>query len=959
MFNLTPQPDYQKIETEVLAFWKNKKIFKRSISERPKEKKFVFYEGPPTANGHPGIHHIIARTYKDIIPRYKTMRGFRVPRQAGWDTHGLPVELEVEKMLGISGKDKIEHIASTKRESIIKFNQLCRENVFKYQKEWEELTERIGYWVDMDNPYITYKNEYIEKLWGIIKIIWDKGLLYQDHKVLPYCFRCGTGLSSHEVAQEYKDATNTSVFVKFKSLAEENTFFLAWTTTPWTLPGNVALAVGKKIKYGKYQTENGEKLILAESLATKILGGKAKKIATLFGADMVGTEYESIFNFEKKSKDQYTILPADFVSIDEGSGIVHTAVMYGEDDFSLSKKFDLPTIHTVDSKGNFTSKVKPFAGKNIFEANQSIIDNLKKRNLLFRELTITHSYPFCWRCHNPLIYYAKESWFIAMSKLRSQLVSNNEKVNWIPAHLKRGRFGKWLEEAKDWAFSRDRYWATPLPVWQCQTGKSQNLSRAKPRDDNSKPKIQNQCNYIEVIGSFKELAEKSIQPIDMKSFDPHRPFIDEIKLKCPQCSGEMEKDPAVIDCWFDSGAMPFASGAEKKVGFPADYISEAIDQTRGWFYTLLAISTILGKGPSYKNVISIGHIVDEQGKKMSKSLGNALDPNLILDQFGADNLRFYLVSVNQPGLTKRFSEKDLLTCVRKNLLVLWNITNYFLTYSRLDAWQYKNSNPSHFLDLWLSARLEKLKSDYIEKLDNFDITTASNLIENFLDEFSTWYLKLSRKRRTQDFYDSFYQALKNTIALIAPFMPFVAEFLFQNLKDAKDAESIHLAILGEPKNFDPSIIQRNDWLKKVISQASSIRQENGIRLRQPLSKLELRTKKLALSQEELEILKNETNVLEVAQSQDKGAWVSLDTKITPELKNLGFLRDIKRQIQNLRKNAGCQLSDVVDIAIEAKDFPLEKFKSAIEKETQVRILAKIDSPDKELKNHELSISLKK
>ena len=959
MFILTPKPDYKKIETEVLTFWKNKKIFARSISERPESKKFVFYEGPPTANGHPGIHHIIARAYKDIIPRYKTMRGFRVPRQAGWDTHGLPVELEVEKMLGISGKDKIESLTPTKRESIIKFNQLCKENVFKYQKEWERVTERIGYWIDMDNPYITFKNEYIEKLWGIIKIIWSKGFLYQDYKVLPYCFRCGTGLSSHEVAQEFKDKTDTSIFVKFKSASEENTFFLAWTTTPWTLPGNVALAVGKEIKYGKYQLETGKKIILAENLALKILGEKATKIDLFIGADLVGQKYEPIFNIEKTHKDQFTILPGDFVSTSEGSGIVHTAVMYGEDDFALSKKFNLPTIHTVDPKGNFTDQVKKLAGKNIFVANQIIIDDLKQRDLLFKELKITHSYPFCWRCHNPLIYYAKESWFIAMKKLRSQLVSNNEKINWIPTHLKHGRFGNWLDETKDWALSRDRYWATPLPVWRCHTGKSQ-ISNLKSQNGNAKFHIKkNYCNHIEVIGSFQELVEKSTQPIDLSNFDPHRPFIDEIKLKCPKCSGAMEKDPAVIDCWFDSGAMPFASGASENIGFPADYISEAIDQTRGWFYTLLAISTLLGKGASYKNVICIGHIVDEHGKKMSKSLGNVLDPNLILDKFGADNLRFYLVSVNQPGLTKRFSEKELLTCVRKNLLVLWNITNYFLTYSRLDGWQFKNLPPSHFLDLWLASRVAKLKNGIVSNLDNYEITTAANLIESFLDEFSTWYLKLSRKRRTQDFYDSFYLALKEVIMLIAPFMPFVCEFLFQNLKDEHDADSIHLEIISQSKSFDEKIIQKNEWLKKVISQASSLRQEKGIRLRQPLAKLELRGKSIKLSTEELEILKTETNVLNVELCQGKGAEIILDTQITPQLKYLGTLRDIKRQIQNLRKNTQCQLSDVVEIMIEIKDFPLEKFKSEIEKETKARILSTIESPDNEFKSPEFSLYLKK
>ncbi|TSC92350.1 MAG: isoleucyl-tRNA synthetase [Candidatus Berkelbacteria bacterium Licking1014_7] len=941
MFNLTPKPDYKKIEKEVLNFWRDKKIFEKSVALRSPKKRFVFYEGPPTANGKPGIHHMLARAFKDVMCRYKTMQGFQVLRQAGWDTHGLPVEIEIEKKLGISGKDQIECLVPSDRiKSIERFNQLCRESVFEYQKVWEKSTERLGYWVDMENPYITYKNEYIEKLWGIIKQIWDKGLLYEGHKVVPYCYRCGTALSSHEVAQEYRDVEDMSVFVKFQIVKNPDTYFLVWTTTPWTLLGNVALAVGKEIEYVKVAVGN-EKLILAKNLAEKVLKGcDFKAIATYTGKDFLSEKYQPIFKaipLKHQTKDIFSVVAGDFVSTDEGTGIVHTAVMYGEDDYNLAQKFDLPKFHIVNKQGNFIKRLDKLAGKNVHSANPEIIEMLEKSQVLFAKQKYKHSYPFCWRCHKPLIYYATNSWFIKMSALRKKLLENNADINWEPEHLKNGRFGNWLEEVKDWAFSRERYWATPLPVWRCQTGKIKN----------QKSKIKNGCNYTLAIGSFEELANLSTQPIDMKNFNPHRPYIDEIKLKCPKCSGEMIKDPAVIDVWFDSGAMPFASGAAEKIGFPADYICEAIDQTRGWFYTLLAIATLLDKGPAYKNVISLGHILDEHGKKMSKTLGNIIDPNEIIDEFGADSLRFYLFTVNQAGATKRFVKNDLIVSLRRNLMMVWNITSFFHIYSKAQKWSYQNSHPQHFLDQWLAAKIQSEKKAIAKELDNYKIVNAAWRIEKLINEFSTWYLRLSRKRKTPEFFDTFYAGLIELLKLIAPFMPFVSEYLYQRLRSQKDAPSIHLRDFGAAQEFNQDVLNVAEKMKDIINQAMSVRMQVGIKVRQPLAKLELKVKNLPLNKEMVEIIAQETNVLEVKVKQAEKTAVVLDTKITPVLAQMGRARELKRQIQNLRKKAGYKFNEVVELRLgfDIQNNWIKKYFPELEKDVLVKIVGQIESPD--------------
>lgn len=944
-----------KLEETILKFWQKNKIFEKSISSRKGADNFVFYEGPPTANAKAGIHHVLARVFKDIICRYKTMRGFKVLRKAGWDTHGLPVELEVEKKLGLKSKKDIE------KYGIAKFNKACKESVWQYKKDWERLTDRIGFWLDMKNPYVTYNPEYIETVWWILKEIYQKGLIYQAHKVVPYCPRCGTSLSSHEVAQGYKTVKDRSVYIKFKLkkgqfitnnfTTDDKTYILSWTTTPWTLPGNVALAVKENIEYTFVNYKN-EKFILAKNLVEKVFGREIEIIGRVKGRRLVDLKYEPLFNIPSlKNERSYKLYSAPFVTDKEGTGIVHTAVMYGEDDYELGKRHNLPKQHTVDEEGKFTGLVPQWEGIFVKEAEPLIVENLTKRNLLLKEELYEHEYPFCWRCNSPLLYYAKESWFVNMQKVKGDLIKNNQKVNWVPSYLKNGRFGQWLKEVKDWAISRERYWGTPLPFWKCQNGKIQKL----------KIKTQNKCNNIQVIGSTKELEKLSGKKIPK---DLHRPFIDKITFQCEQCGGKMKRVKEVLDCWFDSGSMPFAQYhypfenkdfIEKKLQFPADYISEGIDQTRGWFYTLLAISTLLGKGPAYKNIISLGHVLDEKGEKMSKSKGNVVDPWYIIQKYGIDAVRWYFYTINQPGDSKLFREKDIEESLRKFIHILWNSYLFYNTY----ALKIKNLRPKtkNVLDRWIISRLNELILNSTRFFDKYNVTTAARLIENFvINDLSLWYIRRSRRRfqrpksakELKEASENLGYIILTLSKLTAPFIPFLSEEIYQGSKT-----SVHLEDWPRPnKNLiNNKLMKQMEEVRRIVNLALSKRAKVKIKVRQPLNNLQLTTHRLKTEKELLELIKDEVNVKNIT----FGKSFKLDTKITPELKEEGIVREIIRQLQEMRKKAGLKPRDKIKIQYSAP----EQLKKIIEKRTRY-ILEETEARTinfkKELKQEEFIIA---
>jgi len=929
------KPDFPKMEEEILRFWEKEKIFEKSLEKTKNGQPFVFFEGPPTANGRPGIHHVLARAYKDIICRYKTLRGYFVERKAGWDTHGLPVELQVEKELKISGKPQIE------KYGVEKFNQKCKEDVWKYKTEWEEMTERIGFWLDLEHPYITYENYYIESLWWIIKQVWDKGLLYQGHKVVPHCPRCGTALSSHEVAQGYEKIKEESIYVKFKArgashvarradkrqaTSDKPTYILSWTTTPWTLPGNVALAIGENIDYIEVE-QNDERYILAKA-ALGHLDGKYKIVKEYKGEDLVGLEYEPLFDIPSlKSKTAYKVYAADFVSTEEGTGVVHTAVMYGEDDYNLGEKVGLPKHHTVDESGRFTKEVKKWQGKFVKDVEEDITQDLRDRGLLYKTEMYEHDYPFCWRCETPLLYYAKNSWFIKMSGLREQLIKNNKNINWVPAYIKEGRFGEWLLEVKDWAFSRERYWGTPLPIWVCE-----------------------KCGNKECVGSIDELVARGAshvathgdkQQATSNKLDLHRPYVDKIKLKC-SCGGAMKRVLEVVDAWFDSGSMPFAQwhypfeNKERIDGsksFPADYISEAIDQTRGWFYTLLAVSTLLEKGAPYKNVVCLGLVTDSAGQKMSKSKGNIIFPKDVIDQFGADAVRWYLFTMNQPGESKNFDIKGVEEVVKKNFLIFWNIFSFYKMYAsskKLGATQ-----PKHILDQWVTAKLNLLIDSVTKKLDKYQITDAAREISGFINELSTWYLRRSRSRFKKEGEDKsqalaiLHHCLLELSRLLAPFTPFLADHLYREL--VKENQSVHLEDWPTPNKraINKSLIDKMVVVKKVVELGHALRKEKNIKVRQPLSQFIIQYQ--YLDDELLDLIKDELNVGEVilterlptgdefVRKEDSSIKVCLDITITDELKIQGIVREIIRQINAMRKDANLTIGDLVTLYYHTDD----------------------------------------
>ncbi|OHA90563.1 MAG: hypothetical protein A2832_01040 [Candidatus Zambryskibacteria bacterium RIFCSPHIGHO2_01_FULL_44_22b] len=1064
-------------EEEILKFWKENKIFEKSLENsttgRRSRGEFIFYEGPPTANGRPGIHHIEARSFKDAILRYKTMQGYHVPRKGGWDTHGLPVELEVEKQLGLKSKREIEQYG------IAKFNEECKKSVWKYVDEWRQFTDRTGYWIDLDNAYVTYHNSYIEALWGVLTHVEARKLLYKDYKVLPWCPRCGTALSSHELAQGYQDVKDISLYVKFKVVGQENTYLVAWTTTPWTLPGNAALAVGKDIKYVKYKW-NDEFYIVAKERAHKWPGQDPEEF---LGKDLVGLEYEPLYGFSPRNENSHKVYAADFVTTEDGTGVVHTAVMYGQDDFVLGSKVDLPKYHLVDESGKFKPKTGNLAGKSVIEESTAveILKDLQNQNLLFDKESYTHAYPFCWRCKTRLIYYARDSWYITMSKLRDELVRENEKINWEPEYIKEGRFGEWLREVKDWAISRERYWGTPLPIWQNEdnskmivvdsletlkkhvkksgnryfvmrhgealnnaknildlTGDPENHLTEKGKDEAklATEKLRSQKIDLVVSSPFlrtKETARivqkelklpdsavifderlheigpeeggkevrrrmgeslfelekryanknillishgfpiwslsqvancshddwsKKVVPLKTSEFmqmsfapyphnedfelDLHRPYIDEIILE--KDGEEYRRVKEVMDVWFDSGAMPFAQDPNN-ILYPADFISEAIDQTRGWFYTLHAVGILMQKGHAYKNVISLGHILDKEGKKMSKSIGNVVNPWEMMDKYGVDVLRLWMYSVNQPGESKNFDERTVDELQKRVFNLLDNVYVFYEMYRDKGLESDRDKKSSNVLDVWILYRLDELTQDMTNNLDSYKLLEPVRALRDFIDNLSTWYVRRSRERLKEGDEDAkrtLYFILLELSKLMAPLAPFAAEDLYQKLRTSDMPESVHLCDWPEVERsiFDvfknnTKVLEDMAEVRRLVSLALEARAKANIKVRQPVGDLRCKIQDLGI--EYLNIIKDEVNVKEITHKDIDG--VELDTNLTPELIEEGKLRDAIRAVQEWRKEQGLNPHNKADYQVSSDEIEFfTKYKSEIERATNLRIV---------------------
>jgi isoleucyl-tRNA synthetase len=1140
-------------EEEVLKFWKENNVFEKSLEKESPKGEYVFYEGPPTANGKPGIHHLEARAFKDAIPRYKTMCGYHVRRKGGWDTHGLPVELQVEKKLGLTSKKAIEEYG------IAKFNKECKESVWEYTDLWEKFTDRIGYWVDQKNPYVTYHNNYIESVWNVIKTVDQKGLLFKDYKVVPWCPRCGTTLSSHELAQGYQDVKDLSVYAKFKVKGQDNTFILAWTTTPWTLPGNVALAVGEKIDYIKIskpastqggpaslsQGGDGEFLILAKSRLS-ILDGEYSIVEEIKGKDLVGLEYEPLYPYlsetisdteKPKLEKAFKVYSAKFVTTEDGTGIVHTAVMYGQDDFALGNEVGLPKHHLVGLDGKYLAGTGVFEGRFVRdeEVAVDVIKDLAHRGQLFKKEKYEHSYPHCWRCKTALIYYARESWYIGMSSLRDQLVKENEGINWEPGYIKEGRFGEWLSEIKDWAISRERYWGSPLPVWICKdcnkkevigsiedlkskTKKSGNkyfvmrhgeaennildtvsasleskacltekgkqqvkesveifknnkidliicspILRGKETayivadglgidrgsvviedslremmvpdyegkswleyhkefpntleffyktlegneswndvkkrtmdfiyDLNKKYENKNILmvthggpawlavagtrglspqESLDLIENYNYLKNAEIRELDFTpiphdenhELDLHKPYIDEVELVC-SCGGKLERTKEVMDVWLDSGTMPFsqdhypfdpegkgtsygAGNKEQEILYPADFISEAIDQTRGWFYTLHAVGVLMGRGKAYKNVICLGHILDEKGKKMSKSLGNIVDPWIMIEKYGVDTLRLWMYSVNQPGESKNFDEKTVAELHNKVFNLLYNVLTFYELYRDKDLEKEEFKNSENILDQWILARMNNLVSLTTNSLNNYKLLEPVRAIREFIDELSTWYVRRSRERLKDgdtEAKKTLYYVLKTLVKIMAPFTPFASEDIWQKLKSENDEQSIHLVSwpsIQLPITDYQLPIEEMQKAREIVTLGLQARQKAGIPVRQPLNKLIITNYQLPKEYEE--IIKDELNIKEISSLTGEEKKVELDTNITEELKQEGNYRELVRAIQDMRKKAGLNPNDIVEIEISTSStgeelinkFKIELIKAVGAKEIDIK-----------------------
>ena len=921
-------------EKEVIAFWKENNVFEESVKDSEGGKEFSFYDGPPTANGKPHIGHILTRVMKDIIPRYKTMKGSHVLRKAGWDTHGLPVELEVEKSLGLDGKPQIESYG------IEPFIKQCKQSVWKYKNEWEKMSDRVGYWVDMDNPYVTYDDNYIESEWWALKEMHKKGLLYKGHKIVPYCPRCGTALSSHEVAQGYKSVKENSAVARFKVRGEENLYILAWTTTPWTLPSNVALCMNPDEDYIEIEAD-GTRYILAEAL-TKNFFEEYKVLAKHKGKFYEKLAYEPLF--EETSEEIKRISPAsapvkahyvvcdNYVTMGDGTGVVHIAPAFGEDDYKVGKRYGLPVVQLVDERGCFDNRFEKLNGTFAKKADKTILDMLENKGLLFKVIPFEHDYPHCWRCDTPLLYYAKSSWFIEVTKAKNEIIKANRSVNWMPETIKDGRMGNFLENVIDWGLSRDRYWGTPLPVWVCPD-----------------------CGEIEVIGSKAELKEKCGVSGDIEL---HRPYLDNLTCKCKKCGGKMKRTPEVIDCWFDSGSMPFAQYhypfENKEVfdkTFPADFISEAVDQTRGWFYTLLVINTILfGKAP-FKNCIVLGHVNDKNGIKMSKHKGNVVDPWSVLDKQGADAVRWYFYTASAPWLPSRFSEETVSEAQRKYLGTLWNTYAFFTLYAEIDKY-----DPSKYdlkkcklsvMDKWILSKLNSLIKLVDESLEKYEIFESSRAMQEFVDILSNWYVRRGRERywgseMTEDkaaAYTTLYTVLVTLAKLTAPYTPFVAEMMYQNLVpefDKKAPKSVHLCTFpaSDSKLIDKKLEAGMDGVLDIVVLGRAARNSGNLKNRQPLAKmLVVSDRKIDLSEEERAIVLDELNIKSLDFADDAEKYISY--KLKPQLKTLGpkygkklgaisaFLASCNaKEVVNAVKNGGSYEIAGEDVTLKAEDLQI-------------------------------------
>ena len=886
---------FPDLEKQLMARWKAEGTFQKSLDLRAGKPRFVFYEGPPTANGKPATHHILARAFKDLFPRYKTMKGFYVERKAGWDTHGLPVEIEVEKKLKISGKFEIENEIGIER-----FNELCRASVYEYVSDWVAFSERMGFWLDYDNAYWTLTPDYIQSVWWALSEMWKQGLVYKGFRVAPYCPRCATPLSSHELAQGYQDnVPDPSAYVRFRLKKDPKTAILAWTTTPWTLPGNVALAVDNDVDYIKVRDGEDGFLILAEARLS-VLNESPEVVERMRGRDLVGLDYEPLYPYSVPAEGRaHYVVDADFVSTEEGTGVVHTSALYGVDDLRLCQEKGIPFKHTVGLDGKFLPYVEKFAGLHVKEADPVILDDLKARGLLYTSETMLHTYPFCWRCSTPLIYYALDSWYVRTTERKAELIANNAATNWVPAHIKTGRMGDWLANNVDWAISRSRYWGTPLPFWVCD-----------------------KCGEQQCVSSSAELGLK-------EDTDLHRPFIDTVTLPCEKCDGVMKRVPEVLDTWFDSGSMPFAQRGYPRNGedafkesFPADFISEAMDQTRGWFYSLLAISTLLFKQNAYRNVICLGLVVDPKGKKASKSRGNVLDPNFLFDNFGSDAVRWYFYTSTQVGENYRTSAEALRETVQQFFIPLWNCYSFFVTYARLDG--FDPSQPAvpvaqrHVLDRWLLSKLSGLVDTVTGGLDSYDANEPARRIHRFVDDLSNWYIRRSRRRfwKSQSdsdklaAYQTLYEALRTVSQLMAPFVPFISDAMYRNLSND---ESVHLSDFPAPTpNHDAPVEADMARARQAVEAGLSARDAARLKVRQPLASIALPGD--PLPEEIAQIVREELNVKELSFNAPE---VVLDTEITEELKLEGLAREVVRAIQERRKRLGFNVEDRINTRYDA------------------------------------------